>query len=175
MCTDCKDHSCKGFHFSGKSVGLLLIRLAVAAIFIYHGWSKFMFMDDTIIFFGTLGLAPFFAYLVAIVEFIGGILMLLGVFTCTAGISLAVVIAFAICLVKAKMGFVASEPDILLLVSSLALAFTGPGRYSLMKCCHCKWCSWMHKKCEGCAQCDTCAGGMCMVSKNESKSAEKAM
>jgi putative oxidoreductase len=168
MCTDCKGHS----GFSAKSAGLLLIRLAVAAVFIYHGWSKFKFMDDTIIFFGTLGLAPFFAYLVASVELLGGVLVLLGAFTCVAGVALAIVMVCSIFLVKVKMGFVAAEPDMLLLAGSLAIALMGAGRYAVMKHCPCKWCKWCKQSdsgcCGNCADCKDCKNGVCAVPQTDS-------
>lgn len=181
MCTDSKG----SMKFSGKSAGLLLIRIAVAAVFIYHGWSKFAAMDNTIIFFSSIGLAPFFAYLVAGIELLGGVLMLLGAYTCVAGLALAVIMIFSIFLVKIKMGFVPAEPDILLFASTLAVALIGPGRYSLQKCCSCGWCKKMHKSCcsdckdcKDCKDCGdasmSCVGGVC-VKKDESASSEKSM
>ena len=138
-----------------------------------------MFMDDTIAFFGTLGLAPFFAYLVAAVELIGGALLLIGAFTCIAGISLAAVMVVAVILVKAKMGFVASEPDILLFASALGIALAGGGRYSVMRHCGCPWCKKMRggaccNSSEGCKDC-VCKDGVCALPKSEEKPAEKVM
>ncbi len=70
---------------SSMNAGLLLVRLALAAVFLYHGITKFQNLDGTVAFFGQLGFAPFFAYLVATVETVGGAAMLLGVWTRWAG------------------------------------------------------------------------------------------
>ncbi len=149
--------------FSPKSFGLLLIRLAVGAVFVYHGWGKLTHIDQTTMFFTTLNLNVFFVYLVGAVELLGGIAMILGVFTCIAGWLLAIVMLFAIILVKSKMGFMAAEIDMVLLAASLGIAFAGSGRYSLMKHCNCKWCSWMHGcGCKAsCDNCTTCTSGAC--------------
>jgi putative oxidoreductase len=133
-------------------MGLFFIRLAVAIVFIVHGWQKFQAMDQTIMFFGTLGLAPFFAYLVATVELVGGIMVLLGVFGRIASAFLVIVMIFAIALVKAKMGFPAIEIDIMLLGSNLGLVMLGSGKWSLVQ----------GHSCECCDKCDeTCTDGTC--------------
>ncbi len=61
------------------------------------------------------------------------------------------------------MGFMAAEIDMVLLAASLGIAFAGSGRYSLMKHCNCKWCSWMHGcGCKAsCDNCTTCTSGAC--------------
>ena len=123
--------------------GLLLVRLAVGAIFITHGIGKFRDIEGTIGFFAGLGLSAFFAYLVATVELVGGIMVLLGICARFAGVILAIVMLFAIILVKSGAGFGAAEFEVLLLASSLTIAFMGPGKYSLMRhvCgCGCKTC-----------------------------------
>lgn len=147
--------------------GLLLLRVGVAAIFISHGISKFQNMESTIGFFGMLGLSSVFAYIVAAVELVGGIAVLLGVFARYAGIALSIVMIFAIILVKSDMGFNAAEIDIMLLVSSLAIAFGGPGKYSLMRhvCgCGCKSCHSGGCDCSKDGVCN-CGCGTCGTSK----------
>lgn len=126
-----KLHSCP----KNVELGLFLIRLGLALVFIIHGWAKLTNMDATVGFFASLGLAAFFAYVVALIEFLGGIALLVGYYTQVAGWLLAVVMFFAIILVKGKAGFVGGyEFDLLLLLSSLGMAFIGSGKYSL-----CQW------------------------------------
>lgn len=132
-----------------KNLGLFLIRAALAAVFITAGWMKLSSMEQVIGMFGSIGLAPFFAYLVAIVELVGGIALLFGFLARYAGIALAVIMVFAIVLVKAKMGFAAYQADIVLLVSALGIALIGPGR----------WC--VSSDAGTCACCDNCEGGTC--------------
>jgi len=54
-------------------LGLLLIRIALAIVFIAHGWQKLQNSSGVVGFFGSLGFAPIFAYLVIIIELLGGI------------------------------------------------------------------------------------------------------
>lgn len=115
-------------------LGLFLIRLALAAVFIVHGAGKLGNMEGTVKFFASLDLASFFAYLVAAVETLGGLAMLLGIFTEAAGIGLALVMVFAIYLVKFTTGFAGGwEFDATLLLAALGIVFAGPGRYAVKR------------------------------------------
>lgn len=152
----------------GKNTGLLLIRISLAVVFLGHGIAKLTDMEGTIGFFASLGLGAFFAWLVAIVEVVGGLMMLLGAWTCVAGGLLAVTMIFAIILVKAKIGFPAVEIDIAMLASALAIMLMGPGKYGLNKCCsRCVGeagccggsCSCESMKCDGCET--NCKDGVC--------------
>ena len=125
------------------SLGLFLVRLALATVFLAHGIGKFAMMDQTIMFFGSLGMGAFWAYLVSIVEVLGGLAMLVGIGARVAGFALAIVMVFAIFIVKIKMGYFASELDIVLLLSSLGIAFGGSGAWSISNKvgnCDCKDC-----------------------------------
>lgn len=114
--------------------GLVLIRVGLAAVFISHGYAKLAHIDQTIAFFGSMGLAPFFAYLVGLVELLGGLAMLLGVYTKYAGYLLAIVMFLAIVKMKFAMGFLMGwEFDLVLLLNALAISWTGPGEYTIMK------------------------------------------
>jgi uncharacterized membrane protein YphA (DoxX/SURF4 family) len=112
--------------------GLLLLRIAVGIVFIAHGWSKFMNLEGATAFFASLGLASLFVYLVAAVELVGGLAVLLGLFTDVAGILLTIVMAFAITLVKFSKGLLGGyELDLVLLLAALGIAFMGAGKYAL--------------------------------------------
>ena len=115
-------------------LGLLLVRIGLGVIFLVHGLQKFMNLEQTVQFFGMIGLAAFFTYLVAAVELLGGAAMILGLFPRIAGVLLAIVMIFAIYLVKLKMGFSGGyEFDLMLLLAALGIASAGPGSYSLNK------------------------------------------
>ena len=138
-----------------KDLALLIIRIGLGAAFISHGWQKLEQMNNIVSFFGTLGLAPFVAYFIALLEFIGGIGILVGAFVRIFGLLLALEMFFAIVLVSDKMlkthGYGAIELEVLLLTMSLAFAITGGGEYSLIK-----------RTCKCCAKCDdTCIDGSC--------------
>ena len=112
-------------------VGLLLIRLAVAMVFLYHGVGKFANLDGTIIFFDGLGLGPIFVYLVGIAEIVGGLMMLFGFGTQIAGLMLAVIMVGSILLFKLPSGFSKMEIDLVMLLASLGLAFSNNGKYAI--------------------------------------------
>lgn len=113
------------------NAGLLLIRLGLASVFLFHGVTKLMNLSMTVGFFGSLGLSPFVAYLVAGIEALGGLALLLGLYTRWIGVALAVIMAGAIATVKASKGFAGFEFELLLLLSLVGVALTGPGSYSL--------------------------------------------
>jgi len=114
-----------------KDLGLLLIRLSLAMVFIYAGWMKFANLEMAIQGFSQFGLASFFVYLVATVELLGGVAMLVGRYTRHAGLLLAIVMVFAIGLVKMNMTFVDAQIDIVLLASALGVAMIGPGKWTV--------------------------------------------
>jgi len=118
------------------NVGILLIRVALGAVFIAHGWAKFADMEGTIGFFSSLGMAAFLAYFVSAAELVGGILMILGLFVRPVGIILASIMAVAILSVKIKMGFLGGyEYELVLLLIALSMVFLGGGSYKVWKCC----------------------------------------
>jgi len=118
-------------------LGMLLLRLAVGVIFIAHGWDKFADMGQTIAFFGQLGMPPVAAYLVAAVELLGGIALVIGLYTDLAALLLSIVMVVALVYVKMitlKVGLKGGyELDLVLLASLLALVFTGPGKHVALK------------------------------------------
>lgn len=115
------------------NLGLFLLRLVVGGVFLYHGIDKLTHMQGTIGFFGSLGFAPWLAWLIAILETAGGALMILGFCTCFLSAMFIVILLVAIFKVKLgmPMGIRAAELDIVVLVSSLAIMFTGAGRWAI--------------------------------------------
>ncbi len=131
--------------FHNKSTGLLLIRIALGLVFVYHGWGKVSDMSMTIGFFGSLGLAPIWAYVTAWVELLGGLLMLAGVWVREVAVLFVIVMLVAIFKVHLANGFNfmqgGYEFQLVLLLASLAMVFTGAGKYAFLKsksCPNCK-------------------------------------
>lgn len=119
---------------NNKDLGLLLLRLALAAVFLAHGIQKFTHMEGTIAFFGNLGMPEFLAWLVALAESAAGAAMLLGLWTRWAGYVIAIIMLVAIVKVKWAMGFLGGyELDLTLLLMALAVSVIGPGKYALGK------------------------------------------
>lgn len=126
----------------GRNGALLILRLALGATFIIHGYPK-LFPSGTAGFAGFLQSLGFpmhgiFAWIVAIVEFFGGIAMILGLLVRYAGALM--VIEMVVTSVKVKMahgtGFVGArgagwELDFLLFAMALALLLAGAGAFSL--------------------------------------------
>ncbi len=135
-----------------KNTGLLLIRLGVGAIFMVHGIMKLTNIEGTTGFFGGVGIpmAGLMAWVVALVETLGGLGMILGVFTKLGGVLLAFTMLIAVVMVKfPKGGFMASEFEIILLLAALGISFTGPGKYAIGN--------------HGCG----CVGGKCVCRGND--------
>jgi uncharacterized membrane protein YphA (DoxX/SURF4 family) len=134
-------------HFHSPALGLFMIRLVAGVIFIYHGISKLSDMPSTVGFFASLGLGAFFAWLVALVELLGGVSLILGLWSRFFGALLAIVMVVALLKVKIHMGFLPAEIDFMLLATSVAVLFSGCGRYSV--------CAYGHN-CNDCADKNKC-------------------
>src|SRR3989338_7866258 len=123
----------------GHDLAVIPLRLAAALIFILHGWGKLTgggIGPGMEAFTGLLTslqvpFPAFMAWVVAVVEFGGGIAVLLGIFTRAAAVLLAVNIAVGYLLVKSKMPITLGEIDISLFAISLALVGLGAGKYSI--------------------------------------------
>lgn len=113
----------------------LLLRIGVGLIFIYAGWGKLTGIEGTIGFFGNIGIpmAAFMAWFVAIVEFVGGIMILAGFRIQIPALLMAIIMVVAIA--TTKLGgddvFRAMRLDLILLFASLSLMITGSGKISV--------------------------------------------
>ncbi|MCX8102855.1 MAG: DoxX family protein [Candidatus Bipolaricaulota bacterium] len=120
--------------------GTIPLRLAVGIIFAAHGWQKFAGgLDRVAGFFSNIGipLPEVSAFVVAFVELIGGIGLIVGVFTRYWALLLSIIMIVAIFTVKLQAGLLGTqgrpgyELDLALLAGCLALLLTGPGPVSL--------------------------------------------
>ena len=129
--------------FYNPDIGLLILRLALGVIMMAHGAQKLFGafggggISGTAGFFGSIGIPmpQVMAIVVAIFEFFGGLLVLIGFLTPLGGLMIAAVMVGAIMTVHLSKGFFAGnggiEFPLMLFASGLALAFSGPGRYSV--------------------------------------------
>lgn len=121
------------------SIGLLMIRLALGAIFLMHGWQKYnewTIAGVTQNFSGMgIPMADIAAPAITYLELVGGALLILGVATRLLGVLFTLDMAGAIYFVHGGAGFFADgggyEFVLLLGATSLALAFLGSGVYSV--------------------------------------------
>lgn len=115
-----------------------ILRLVLGATFLIHGAAKFQGgIENTVGFFESLGFPGFLAYIVAIVELLGGLAMLLGVGTRVISILFAIILAGAVVKVKLAGGFLGNgqmagfELDLALLAISIFLAITNKSLFAL--------------------------------------------
>ena len=118
-----------------EPLALLLLRVALGIIFIYHGYPKlFGHTHETVETFAHMGFPRYFAYIAGIIEFFGGCVLVLGLFARIAGLLLAGEMAIALW----KVHGILSDPravghyefPLVLAVSCFAIASLGAGLIS---------------------------------------------
>ena len=122
--------------FYSPAFGLLLIRVAAGVIFLTHGWMKVQNIEQTVMFMGHMGLAPFIVYFISWLEVIGGVALILGVATRIFGIIFGIEMVVAMVFVGLGRGL---GLEFVLALISFGVALTGSGKYSIykMECKHC--------------------------------------
>jgi putative oxidoreductase len=118
--------------------GATIMRVVVGVVFLVHGGQKLFVigMPGVAGFLGSLGIpAPMLsAVLVSCVEFLGGLALLLGLFTRWAAVPLAIDMVVALLTVHLRGGFFVPkgfEFVLTLLAACLALVCLGSGALSL--------------------------------------------
>ena len=128
---------------SDSGLSLLILRITIATVFMAHGSQKLFSwfggygLEGTGQWMESIGLAP--GYLMALLagsgEFFGGLLLLFGLLTRASSLVLAITMFVVIFSVHFANGFFMSangyEFAFVLLGASVALMFSGAGRYSL--------------------------------------------
>ena len=120
--------------------GLTILRIVVGLVFFVHGFQKLFLMG----FDGVAGMmeglgvpAPgLFAVILTLVELLGGLALILGLFTRLVAIPLAIDMLVATLMVHLPNGFSVLpnggyEFTLVLLATSVALAVAGPGEAAL--------------------------------------------
>lgn len=120
-----------------KDIGLLVARLIVGGIFIFAGWAKVSDMASTVGYFGQMGFSPFWAYLTSYAELIGGVFVVLGLWTCLASVILSIVMIVATYVSYKAMGVQGMMGPLSLLAPLIVFATSCGGKYSVKKCDYC--------------------------------------
>jgi putative oxidoreductase len=91
----------------------LILRITLGVLFLAHaGLKVFVFTPaGAAQFFGSLGLPPALAYLTIVVETVGGIALILGLFTRWVSLALIPILLGAIVFVHGPAGFFFNNPN----------------------------------------------------------------
>jgi len=115
--------------------GIFLLRIMVGLIFVAHGHRKIQDTAKTFAWLESEGFkpAPFWGWAVILSELLGGLLLILGLFTQIVALELAIVMSVATLynFKKNSPFFKVLELDLLLLVSLILLATLDGGYFSL--------------------------------------------
>ncbi len=125
------------------NLALLLLRISLGIVFIAHGLQKAFGLfngpgiDGFTKFLASLGFSPavLFAYFVAYLELLGGIFILIGLFTRSFSFFLLILMVFATLKVHLAKGFFITaggfEYNFVLISCFLSLLVAGAGKISL--------------------------------------------
>ena len=125
---------------SQKDIGYLILRVVLGIILIVAGYFKlFVFGFDGVAGFFTkidLFATPLLAYLVPLLEFVGGIAILLGVFT--RFLSVWVIVQFGLLAIYVlpmlmDKGWNDVRLELIIFALGILLITNGPGRWSLAR------------------------------------------
>lgn len=125
-----------------RPLGLLLVRLVLGAVFTAHGYPKlFQPTEQMFQLFGNIGFPPWTVYVAGVVEFFGGLLLVIGLYTRVAAFFLSGQMAVAFLkvhypstLAKGHLAFLGSGTDeypLVLCVVAFLLLTTGAGAISV--------------------------------------------
>lgn len=130
--------NCFGLLDKLKDHAPLILRLVTGVIFAMHGYQKFTGGVGKVAgFLDSLGFpaATVFAVILIAAELLGGIALILGVFTRYAAKILAVVAVVALFTVHIGKGFFIGQGGyefiLLILAATISILITGPGKWAL--------------------------------------------
>jgi len=118
-----------------KPLGILLLRLSLGTIFMFHGYPKLKDPAHWFRIFTGYGVPGYFVYVSGLLELFGGLLLILGLFT--RGIGLLLAMEMGIVLVHTGFlgttlhSFAGYELPFLAGAAVLAVATTGAGAISI--------------------------------------------
>lgn len=125
------------FRGANAGTGLLILRVVVGLIFLWHGLGKLVGppfagggIEGTAGFFGQVGIPmpTIAAWAVGLLESLGGLALILGVAVSMVGLLLAIDMAVAILKVTIKKGLLpGSDLELMLLAAAVCLMLAGPG------------------------------------------------
>ena len=145
-------------YLHNKSIGLLVLRLALGSFFLVHGISKFRSMDSVIAYFNSINLSAFWAYVVATSEVISGLALILGAFVWVAAFLITVMTVVAIYKVTGPnplgqpflIHYISAwGTNVIYAAAAICVAFCGSGRWSLTSWWLCRRANKICEECKG--------------------------
>ena len=120
------------YKLGNRSIGLLLLRIAVGLVFISHGWMKVGNIPMVEGMFAGMGLPGTTGFFIAWLEVLGGVGLILGILPRIFGALFGIEMLVAVFLTGGvAKGYKPHELEIFLMLTSLAIAFAGSGRYAI--------------------------------------------
>ncbi|MDQ0254103.1 putative membrane protein YphA (DoxX/SURF4 family) [Evansella vedderi] len=114
-------------------ISTLILRVVLGVIFFAHGLNKFQGGIENIAgWFESIGIPGFLAYAVALVELVGGIALIVGLFSRVVSILLALIMVGAIITVQLAVGFFGGYVlDLALMAMAVVIAINGSKAFAL--------------------------------------------
>lgn len=123
---------------NNRKMGEVILRVVLGFIFLVHGIDKFQGGITNIAgYFESLGIPGFMAFIVAVIELAGGLLMIVGFGTRIVAILFAIIMIGAIFTAKLSLGLLGDgqmagyELDLALLAMSIYFIFVNKTSFSL--------------------------------------------
>jgi uncharacterized membrane protein YphA (DoxX/SURF4 family) len=121
-----------GKYFYSDSFGIFIIRFVAGFIFVIEGWQKFQNITGTANFMVHLGLPAFMATFIATLELLGGVALVLGIFTRIFGVIFGIEMLFVVYLTGWSRGLGSHNLELILAAVSFGIALIGSGKYSIL-------------------------------------------
>lgn len=122
-----------------KEVGLLVGRILMGALFVVNGYSKLMGMEGVVAYMGGVGLPEslLLAWLVTLLELVGGVMLVLGIHPTVAALVLAIYLIPITLFFHVKLGdqqqMVQALKNAAIIGGLLTIFLSEPGMYKLLK------------------------------------------
>ena len=123
--------------WTNSDIGLLIVRIALGGIIFFHGFHKLIHGTDAQFqILASNGIPGQFIYLVYISEVLAPVLIVLGILTRISSLTIIVTMIVVFYVLPFPIGLdehgaMNIESQLYFLLLSVALFFTGPGRYCL--------------------------------------------
>ena len=125
------------FFIQRSDLLILIVRTILGVVMIYYGLPKVKDLHANAIDFEKMGIKPgiIFGTLVAIIEFVGGIFIILGALTNLIALAFGFEMLMGAFwkVMKAKKPFTDWSYDLILFAAMALLLIVGPGAYSLSR------------------------------------------